>query len=215
MTPVTKMRGPGDGNMGKVTENKQIKEQSLLDTAFQLFTSKGIAKTSISDIVQQAGMAKGTFYLYFRDKYELQERLIVHKAEVLFRHAIASVREREQLNSEEQIIALVDDILTQMQRDHRLLRFINKNLSWAVFRSAMSKSHMDYLTEVRQILNAGGEQWREQELMLYTIIELVGAASYSVILDQDPVDLDRYKPWLFRSIRAIMECHRCLPEGGQ
>lgn len=194
--------------MGKVTENKLLKERSLLDTAFQLFTTKGIAKTSISDIVQQAGMAKGTFYLYFRDKYELQEQLIIHKAEVVFRHALSQVSLQMCPSSEEQIIALVDDILAQMEEDPRLLRFINKNLSWAVFRNAMSKSHMDYLAEVERILNAGGEQWQEQELMLYTILEMVGAACYSVILDGDPVDLKRYKPWLFRSIRAIMSCHR-------
>ena len=194
--------------MGKVTENKQQKERSLLNTAFQLFTSKGIAKTSISDIAQQAGIAKGTFYLYFRDKYDLQERLIVHKAEVLFRHAIAAVQNQGSMDPEEQIIALLDDILTQMQRDPRLLRFINKNLSWAVFRRAMDKSNVDYLCEVKRILSSGGQQWQEQELMLYTIIELVGAASYSVVLDQDPVDLERYKPWLFRAVRAIMEAHR-------
>ncbi len=194
--------------MGKVTENKQQKERSLLNTAFQLFTSKGIAKTSISDIAQQAGIAKGTFYLYFRDKYDLQERLIVHKAEVLFRHAIAAVQNQGSMDPEEQIIALLDDILTEMQRDPRLLRFINKNLSWAVFRRAMDKSNVDYLCEVKRILSSGGQQWQEQELMLYTIIELVGAASYSVVLDQDPVDLERYKPWLFRSVRAIMEAHR-------
>ena len=194
--------------MGKVNENKQQKERSLLEAAFQLFTGKGIAKTSISDIAQQAGIAKGTFYLYFRDKYELQERLIVHKAEILFRHAISANAGREHLSSEEQIIALVDDILTQMQRDQRLLRFINKNLSWAVFRHALSKSNVDYLSEVRRILNADGEVWQEPELMLYTIIELVGSTSYSVILDEDPTDLEHYKPWLFRAIRAIMESHR-------
>ena len=194
--------------MGKVTENKQQKERSLLNTAFQLFTSKGIAKTSISDIAQQAGIAKGTFYLYFRDKYDLQERLIVHKAEVLFRHAIAAVQNQGSMEPEEQIIALLDDILTEMQRDPRLLRFINKNLSWAVFRRAMDKSNVDYLCEVKRILSSGGQQWQEQELMLYTIIELVGAASYSVVLDQDPVDLEQYKPWLFRSVRAIMDAHR-------
>lgn len=194
--------------MGKITENKQQKERSLLETAFQLFTSKGIAKTSISDIVQQAGIAKGTFYLYFRDKYDLQERLIVHKAEILFRHAIGAMQEREHLSAEEQIIALVDDILTQMHRDQLLLRFINKNLSWAIFRRALSKSDLDYLSEVRRILSAGGEQWQEPELMLFTIIELVGSTSYSIILDEDPTDLEQFKPWLFRSIRAIMECHR-------
>ena len=36
--------------MGRVEENKLQKQNSLMDTAFQLFTSQGIAKTSIADI---------------------------------------------------------------------------------------------------------------------------------------------------------------------
>lgn len=47
--------------MGKIDQNKQIKRESLLETAYRLFTSKGIHKTSISDIVEAAGVAKGTF----------------------------------------------------------------------------------------------------------------------------------------------------------
>ena len=55
--------------MGKVDDNKKLKMNTLLQTAFDLFTGKGFAKTTVSDIVNQAGLAKGTFYLYFKDKY--------------------------------------------------------------------------------------------------------------------------------------------------
>ena len=55
--------------MGKAAENKQQKREALLNTAFKLFTTKGLHNTSIADIVEQAGVAKGTFYLYFKDKY--------------------------------------------------------------------------------------------------------------------------------------------------
>ena len=41
-------------------------------------------KTSISDIVNEAGVAKGTFYLYFKDKYDLRDKLIAFKASQLF-----------------------------------------------------------------------------------------------------------------------------------
>jgi hypothetical protein len=41
--------------------------------------------------------------------------------------------------------------------------------------------------------------------MLYTIVELVGATCHSVILDQDPVDLEHYKPYLYASVRAIID----------
>ena len=57
--------------MGKVDENKKKKKEALFNTAYELFTTKGINATAISDIVEKAGVAKGTFYLYFKDKYDI------------------------------------------------------------------------------------------------------------------------------------------------
>ncbi|MBP3268272.1 MAG: TetR/AcrR family transcriptional regulator, partial [Ruminococcus sp.] len=74
--------------MGKVDVNKKLKENNLLKTAFDFFTTKGFSKTSITDIVNQAGVAKGTFYLYFKDKYDIRNRLISHKSSQLFRNAV-------------------------------------------------------------------------------------------------------------------------------
>ena len=74
--------------MGKLDTNKKVKEDSLLNTAFSLFTTKGVSKTSISDIVNNAGVAKGTFYLYFKDKYDIRNKLVSHKSSQLFRNAI-------------------------------------------------------------------------------------------------------------------------------
>ena len=65
--------------MGKEENKKQQKRDSLLESAFSLFIDHGFNKTSISDIVNQAGVAKGTFYLYFKDKYEIRDILIVKK----------------------------------------------------------------------------------------------------------------------------------------
>lgn len=55
----------------KAALKKKQKKESLLNTAFELFLTKGLAKTTISDIVEKAGVAKGTFYLYFKDKYDI------------------------------------------------------------------------------------------------------------------------------------------------
>ena len=57
----------GKFQIGKLEHNKKVKKDALFNTAFELFTTKGIAKTTISDIVEKAGVAKGTFYLYFKD----------------------------------------------------------------------------------------------------------------------------------------------------
>ena len=73
--------------MGKLELNKMRKKSALYNTAFELFTTKGLAKTTISDIVENAGVAKGTFYLYFKDKYDIRNKLISHKAGELFSQA--------------------------------------------------------------------------------------------------------------------------------
>ena len=78
--------------------DKEEKENRLLNTAFRLFTEKGIKETSIQEIVDNASVAKGTFYLYFRDKYEIRDILIVKKSQKLFsvikmrRHPALSVQ---------------------------------------------------------------------------------------------------------------------------
>ena len=41
--------------MRKSDENKKIKEEKMLKTAFNLFTKKGFKETSIQDIVDNAG----------------------------------------------------------------------------------------------------------------------------------------------------------------
>jgi AcrR family transcriptional regulator len=48
---------------------------ALLDAAAALFVEKGMAATSIDDIAERAGVAKGTFYHYFQDRSAMLEAL--------------------------------------------------------------------------------------------------------------------------------------------
>ena len=77
--------------MGKVDENKHQKMDALFQSAYDLFLNQGIEKTSISDIAKKAGVAKGTFYLYFKDKYDIKNKLIAHKTKELFDHAAVAL----------------------------------------------------------------------------------------------------------------------------
>ena len=77
--------------LGKLDQNKQQKRESLLNAAFNLFTTKGISKTSISDIALTAGVAKGTFYLYFKDKHDIRNKLISHKSSQVFKNSVVAL----------------------------------------------------------------------------------------------------------------------------
>jgi len=55
---------------------KQQLRDEFVDTARKLFTERGIEATSVDDIVGAAGVAKGTFYLYFKSKAELVTQVV-------------------------------------------------------------------------------------------------------------------------------------------
>ena len=116
--------------MGKLELNKKKEKMTaLFTTAFELFTTKGLAKTTISDIVDQAGVAKGTFYLYFKDKYDVRNKLISHKTGELFYHAHEALARTDICDFEEQVHFIVDYILTELrQRPILSCCFISKNL---------------------------------------------------------------------------------------
>ncbi len=199
--------------MGTVSENKQQKKERLLETAFSLFTSRGMAKTSISDIAKEAGVAKGTFYLYFRDKYDLGNKLIARKTSSLFQHALTTLEHSDAQLFEDKLIVIIDDVLGQLNSNPILLRFINKNLSWGIFQSALhhieDTEDVDYLAVFNNLIQSDQDvEWIESKLMLYTIIELVGSTCHSVILDKNPTDLEHYKPFLYNHVRSIVRNHQ-------
>jgi AcrR family transcriptional regulator len=47
------------------------RKQELLDSAVSVFLEKGIGEATVDDITRHAGVAKGTFYLYFESKEHL------------------------------------------------------------------------------------------------------------------------------------------------
>ena len=111
-------------------KNEESKEKRLLDTAFSLFTSKGVKDTSIQEIVDTADVGKGTFYLYFKDKYEIRDILIAKKSQRLFNDALKSLRKQDISDLTDQIIFIINHVINALKRNPLLLKFISKNLSW-------------------------------------------------------------------------------------
>lgn len=189
-------------NMSKLDQKKKEKRESLLTAAFSLFTSKGITDTSISDIVREAKMAKGTFYLYFKDKYDLRDKLIVTKANSLLRTAAEATEKQNFDNLEDRIIFLVDNLLNRLNQDKILLKFISKNLSWGVFdhmiRSEKTVIHGYSFHEAYLVLLAeSGRKFKNPDLLLFMIIELISSTCYNVILLGQPLSLEEFKPELY------------------
>ena len=196
--------------MGKLEVNKRHKESSLLNTAFEFFTTKGFSKTSISDIVGHAGVAKGTFYLYFKDKYDIRNKLICHKSSQLFRTAVQELRATDAYGTmpfEDRILYIIDNIVTQLAENQALLTFIAKNLSWGVFRNSLidgSSSPGSVRKAYEEFIARSPVQYKDPDILLYMILEFISGASYNAILYDQPCPLAELKPHMYDGIRAIL-----------
>ena len=193
--------------MGKLELNKKRKKSALYNTAFELFTTKGLAKTTISDIVENAGVAKGTFYLYFKDKYDLRDKLVTYKTSQLFGNAHMALIEQNIQGFENQMFFVIDHIIDRLEKEPKLLQFISKNLSWGIFKNAFEKTvpenSRQFYDYYQDMLTQNHIFCENQELMLFTILELVGSTCYSCILYQQPVSMEEYLPYLHQTIRQI------------
>lgn len=202
--------------MGKAELNKLHKLNMLLDSAFDLFTTQGVEKTSISEISEKAGVAKGTFYLYFHDKHELKNRLIYHKSSHLFKEAVNALNEEmtkgSELTFEDKICFVCDFIINELSENKMLLAFISKNLSWGLFKKALTTNlpadDVIFKEVYYNMLAEEDFKFEEPEIMMFMIIELVGSTCFSSILYNEPADINRIKPYLFKTIRAIINEHR-------
>ncbi len=56
------------GDRNPRTRTRDVRRRELLEATVRVLSRKGIASTSVDDIVREAGVAKGTFYLYFASR---------------------------------------------------------------------------------------------------------------------------------------------------
>jgi TetR/AcrR family fatty acid metabolism transcriptional regulator len=66
---------------------EEFRVSSIQDAAMRVIARKGIDETTVQDIADEAGIAKGTVYVYFRDR----EELLAKTADTLFENLLAEL----------------------------------------------------------------------------------------------------------------------------
>jgi AcrR family transcriptional regulator len=93
------------------------RRQELVEAALAVFAARGVASTSVDDIVKAAGVAKGTFYLYFNTKDDavtaVAERMVIGVGERI--EALASTPE---LSPVDRLLALGKTMLEVGREPH-------------------------------------------------------------------------------------------------
>lgn len=196
----------------KKEKEEENKETRLLSKAFELFTEKGVKNTSIQEIVDNANVAKGTFYLYFKDKYEIRDVLIAKKSHKLFNDALRELRKKDIKTVSERVIFIVNYVVDELTKAPTLLKFISKNLSWGVYSKTVLKIYENTENEEEGLYNLFLKEVKENEIKLknpevtlFMIIELVSSTCFNSILYDEPLPIEEYKPYLYDTIKKLID----------
>ena len=198
--------------MKKEKDLEKNKESRLLETAFKLFTEKGMKDTSVQEIVDNADVAKGTFYLYFKDKYEIRDILIARKSHKLFNDALKELRKNYISNLSDQVIFIINYVIDELSKNPPLLKFISKNLSWGIYSKTVIKIYEESEKKedgIYQLFLKGIKEnnieLERPDVTLFMIIELVSSTCFNSILFNEPLPIKEYKPYLYDTIRNLIE----------
>lgn len=199
--------------MTKVDLKKNKKRQDILDSAYELFTTKGFSSTTILNIALNAGVGKGTFYLYFDSKEAVRDELIVIKASQILTTAVnemeSNIGSIRNVGVADRFIYVADYILNYLSKDLTLLRFISKNLSWGLFLNTKADEEngdvINFKDFISLLIEKEHIKLKNPDIVIYTLIEMVNSTCYSVLINNEPISFDEYKPYLYHCIRLLID----------
>lgn len=180
---------PPPSGIGPATERGERTRCKLIGAAETELGEKGFHKASISSITQSAGVAQGTFYLYYRSKEEIFRALVGHMSRTMRRHlseAIAGAQDR----IEAEHLGL-QAFLSFCREHHHLYRivmeaqFVDPEAHQQFFRT-LADGYAERLRQAQQRNEIRSGDPHAQALALIGIAFFMGQRHW--IWDQPPTD---------------------------
>jgi AcrR family transcriptional regulator len=114
----------GDGRVRRGVESREVRRAQILQSALGVFATKGYHEASVSDLVDAAGVARGTFYLYFDSKEAIFLELLSELQHHLRANVVGVNLQRGGL--EEQLRATIVRVLRTLETNRPLTRILFK-----------------------------------------------------------------------------------------
>ncbi|MDH3258228.1 MAG: TetR family transcriptional regulator [Deltaproteobacteria bacterium] len=141
--------------MARGRKKEPEKRDKILLAALKIFSRKGFYKSKVSEIADEAGVADGTIYLYFKNKDDLLICIFEEKIAEL----IARLREKlaEVITPEEKIWVFVENHLKLLEGNRDLAEMIQIELrqSNKFMKEYIPVQFLEYLDILSGIISEG------------------------------------------------------------
>lgn len=192
-----------------ILQKKQEKRKKLLDSSYELFVEKGISNVSIAEICQKAGIAKGTFYLYYASKEDIARALNRRISFTLMQKAYDEVNRNRKDSFVENVITMADFIINYFSTDTETLKMMRKDFIFPLtvddFDNSRNPLMISLRKEISDYAQVSGFSNHEILFRLYSQLSMIAGICHSVMIDHFPdSDINSLKPSLFDMIRKAI-----------
>ncbi|MFJ5717667.1 TetR family transcriptional regulator [Neobacillus sp. NPDC093127] len=191
--------------MAKTSDGKYNK---ILQAAIEVISEKGLDKTSISDIVKKAGIAQGTFYLYFSSKNALIPAIADNLLTITFESVKEKIQEKETFWDILEIMINETFIITNEYKDIIILCYSGLAIDYSMEKwETIYQPYYNWLEDIlnkaihhNEIIEDINVKWTAK-----TIINLVENASERFYISQGQEDtLEVFKVEVFNFIKRSL-----------
>lgn len=193
--------------MAAAQDKKLEKKRRILDSAYQLFKSKNVYNTAVDDIVKAAGIARGTFYLYFKDKSDLIEQLLFFKSAESMKgivHELSSAAGTYP-DTESFVRAFVSHYIDFLVGQKETLAVIDKNISACMrfFPDFYDEEAKSLYNDIVNRFVQGGFSAADVEKKIYVTVTMIGSVCSDAILFGRPYDIETVRGTLTDAVLGI------------
>ena len=202
-----------------LTASKKIETKpKILDNAFYLFRDSSVSATAIDDIVKAAGIARGTFYLYFKDKSDLLEQIILYKSTEYMREILRetfSAEKSGEFDFFDLVRRFLNSFIDFLIKNREILPVMSKNISSCIknlpdFYDAEISSIYERL--IGHMIDMGYDA-ESAHMTAFIVIDMTGSVCADAILHSKPFPIEHVRNIVVESAVTLIKNNANLMRG--
>jgi len=156
------------------------KRRIILDAAIRVFARQGFNGCRVSDIADEAGVAYGLVYHYFRSKDEVLDTLFLERWNVL----LEAIREtdRQEISPRSKLYAIASFIVDSYRHDPELMKVIIVEVTRAA--NSFGQTHLAKIREAYELIANIVEKAQDEGAFKDTITPQFAAMAFYGAIEQ-------------------------------
>jgi AcrR family transcriptional regulator len=161
-------------------EDKQIKK-ALMTKGQELFSTMGLRKTTVDDLANSAGIAKGSFYKFFPSK-DILYLEILEEIETKVRSSMAAANIDGRSLTRENLKAFLSGIVNYMEDDPLLLKMFDEQALELIMRKIPQERIEKHMENDSKWFAGLFKSWKEEGYLPGTDEDVFSALFRSVFI---------------------------------